>query len=134
MSKFSGSALVMQWIYSGGTVTITGKQRTAAINPTINLIDSTAGADAWMENLNSVKSFTASMGALLDDTSVAIEDALAEGTSGTLLIYPAGTASGKRKYTCPAISMGPNVSMPYDNNVEFTNDFTGNGELTRGTV
>lgn len=138
-NKFSGSALYMDWVYAGGTVVLSGQQRTVSITPSVDLHDSTAGDDADKDYLAGVKdaviSYQGVMSAVGDSPSYTdVEDALVEGTSGTLTVGPEGTAVGKRKYTVPAISQGPQMSFPYDDIVEIANEFQkSGGALTRTT-
>jgi hypothetical protein len=132
--RFSGSALYAQWIHSGGTVTLSGNQRTWTLTPSQNLIDATAANDSFMERIAGLKDFTTSFSLLPpSDTYISIEDAVAEGTNGTLIVAPWGTASSARKYTLPVVSNGANVNVPYNDIVEMSIDFTGASAMTRGT-
>ncbi len=124
--RFSGSSLFMQWIHPGGTQTLHGDQRSCDLAPDVTTIDQSAGSDEYMTRLVGIKDFGASIAILMQDNDVALENSLVEGTLGTLIVGPAGTVAGKRKYTLPLISKGPNVSIPYTDVVEFTNDFEGN--------
>ena len=137
-NKFSGSALYAEWVYSGGTVVLSGQQRSLSLSPSVDLLDGTAGSDADKEYLAGVKDATVSysgvMSGMADSpTFMAVEAALAEGVSGTLYFGPQGTTSTYRKYTVPAISLGPSITIPYDDVVEISNEFQKNGALTRGT-
>lgn len=130
---FSGSAVFAQWIHAGGTVTLTGNQRSVSLTPTGDMIDTSAGSDEWRTRLPSIKDWSASISLLMPVGGTALEDAIAAGTQGTLIVGPEGTASGKRKYSGAAISGGGNVNMPYADVVEMSCDFQGNGELQRVT-
>lgn len=130
MAAYSGSALHVQWVHSGGTVSLQGDFRSFAYNPSIELIDYTAGADKARLRLTGVKDGNASYSAVFQSDGTALSNALAEGTGGTLHIGPEGTAAGKQKLTLPAIAMGANFSIPYNDIVELTCDFTQNGERT----
>ena len=130
---YSGSAVVGQWIYSGGTITLTGNQRSMSYSPSIDLIDVTAGSDPSRKRIPAVKDFSASYQAILGVGGTAIEDALVEGTGGTLIVAPEGTATGKRKLILPSISGGAQVSLPYADAVEISCEFSGNGAATRTT-
>jgi hypothetical protein len=133
MPEYSGSAIVMNWIYSGGTVTLTGDQRSVNISPSIDFIDTTAGADPRRKRLASIADVTVSWSALMQTGGTAIEDALAEGAAGTLIVQPEGTAAGKRKYTIGAFSQGAKLNFPYSDAVEITCDWMGDGNYTRAT-
>lgn len=132
MAEYSGSALYLAWIHSGGTVTMHGDFRTFSFNPSVKTALATAGSDADEAYLAGVKDASMSVGLVAQSAGTALEDALVEGASGTLLVGPEGTASNKRKWTIPAISMGASFSIPYDNVVEMACDFQKTGALTRG--
>lgn len=131
--EFSGKDLVFQWVYTGGTVTLTGDQRTVSWTPDVKLMTATAGSDADDTFLVGAKSGKVSYAGLPQTGGTATEDGLVEGTGGTLTIGPEGTAGGKRKYTIPAISMGAKMNWPYADVCELTCDWTKNGAATRGT-
>ena len=133
MAEFSGSALVCSWVYAGGTVALTGDHRTASLNPSIDLKDSSAGSDASKTNIKTLKSWNIQVGAVAQSNGTALEDALAEGTYGTVTLQPEGTASGHRKYTGAAFAMGAQFQFPYDDVVEYNVTFQGDGALTRAT-
>lgn len=124
---FSGSAVVIQWIYAGGTATLSGDQRSISLSRSLDMHDATAGSDPYRKRLAGIKDMTASYNAVLAVGGTVIEDALESGANGTLIIGPEGTASGKRKYTLPMLSAGPNVNIPYADVVELTNEFSLNG-------
>ena len=134
MAEFSGSALYGDWVWSGGTVVLSGNQRSCNVSPTIDFIDTTAGSDPRKTRITGVRDATASWSMLYQVGGTALEDALAEGNQGTLNVYPEGTATGKRKYIIGAFSNGPKINMPYADVVEMTVDFTGNGTYSRTTA
>lgn len=134
MAEFSGSALYMDWIYSGGTVVLSGNQRSANLSPSIDFIDTTAGSDARRTRLASIADVSVSISLLAQKGGTALEDSLAEGTHGTLNVYPEGNASTKRKYIVGAFSQGAKTNMPYADVVEVTCEFMGDGNYTRTTV
>ena len=137
MAAFSGSALVVKWIYSGTTV-LTGDQRTFSYTPSIDLIDQTAGGDPNKTYLTAVKDGRAQMSALFQDTTTSGGTATftkcGEGYSGTIEWYPEGTALGKSKYTMPAICMGAAFTYPYADVTEVAVEFQQNGARTEGTA
>jgi hypothetical protein len=130
--EFSGSALVASWVHSGGTATLTGDHRTVTISPTVGLAKATAGSDPDETYLATVKDATVNWSGVVQSGGTALEDALIEGKSGTLIVGPEGTVAGKRKYTIPAISLGPKMNFPFSDVVEMSVDFQKNGALTRG--
>jgi hypothetical protein len=130
MSAYSGSALVVQWVYSGGTVALNGDFRTFSYSPSVELIDQTAGSDAYRTRLTSIKDGNASINAIMQASGTAISNALSEGTEGTLNVGPEGTVAGKQKMIIPAIAMGASFSISYNDVVELSCDFTQNGART----
>jgi hypothetical protein len=126
----SGSTMVLQWIYSGGTISFAGDARSVAWNPSIEMVDATAGADTVRKRLTTFKDASASIG-LVDQTNAAgTASALDAGVSGTLIVGPEGSATGKRKITFPSFSQGAKYSWPFDNVAEITCDFMANGAYT----
>lgn len=127
MAEYTGSGLKMEWIYSGSTVNLDGDYRTFTLTPVVDMIDTTAGADASRTYITSYKTISCSVSLVAQTGGTVLEDALQAGNFGTLIVRPEGTASGKRKYTIPAYSMGAVFNFPYDNLVEITCDFQPSG-------
>lgn len=120
MTAFSGSALYLAWIYSGGTVTLHGDFRSFDWTPSLALIDSTAGSDSFREYIPGIgEGGDIALSCVMQASGTALITALARGNQGTILYGPEGTATGKPKSTIPAISKGPAYSQPYDDVVEF---------------
>lgn len=128
--EYAGTALNLQWIYSGGTVTLSGRYRTFSKSDSITTYPVDAAADTDMTYIRGIKDRTLNVGVLAVADGTATYDALAAGTYGTLLVSPEGTATGKRKESYPAYSLGVNVTEPYNNAVEWSIDFQGNGAPT----
>ena len=133
MAEYSGSALYFGWIYSGGTVVLSGDQRSVGFTPSVEFADTTAGSDARKGRLVTVKDAAVSYAGVAQSAGTALEDALVEGTQGTIILGPEGTAAGHRKYTIGAFSQGAKFNYPYSGVVEITCDFIGDGNLTRGS-
>lgn len=127
MAEFTGKNLYAEWVYSGGTVVLSGNQRTLSAAPSVGLVDASAGSDTHKTYLVALKDGTYSYSGLLQEGGTAVLNALVEGTSGTLVIGKEGTAAGKPKESVPAISMGPQENWPYDNVCEFSCQFQQNG-------
>lgn len=126
-----GNGFVAQWIYSGGTVTLSGDYTTFDVSRSIDLIDVTAGNDQDKNFIAGIKDGDASL-TFYDTTGTggsALLAALAEGTAGTLLYAPLGTATGKPKRGFPAISKGCKEKYPYDKAVEISTDFQKSGAI-----
>ena len=133
MAEFTGSALIVQWIYSGGTVDLSADFRTVDWQPTTDMADSTAGSDTTRTRLATIKDATAAYTGVGQTGGTIIAAALAPGTSGTLIIGPEGTATGKRKITFPALSQGVQYSFPYSDVVTLSNSWLANGAWTDAT-
>src|SRR5512139_2745862 len=124
MTAFSGSAMYLAWVYTGGTIALNTDFRQFDWTPTLSLIDSTAGSDSFREYITGIgEGGDISLSMVLQTGSTALISALARGTNGTLLYGPEGTATNKPKSTIPAISKGPSYSQPYDDIVEFKVSF-----------
>jgi hypothetical protein len=129
----AGPTMILQWIYSGGTINFAADERSVSWTPTVEFVDATAGADTVRKRLAQFKDATASV-ALVDQTNAAgTASALDAGTSGTLIIGPEGSATGKRKITFPSFSQGAKYNWPFDNVAEITCDFVANGAYTDST-
>lgn len=133
MAEFSGSAMVLQWISAGGTTTLSGDYRRFNFPPAKDLSETTAGSDAGRTDIATVWNFTCELTAVMQTGGTAVEDVLLPGTQGTMICGPEGTASGKRKYTIPAMSMGANFNFQYDQVVEMVCSFKSQGAPTFGT-
>lgn len=120
MAAFSGSAMYLAWVYSGGTVLLNTDFRQFDWTPSLALIESTAGADTFREYISGIgEGGDISLSCVMQSAGTALISALARGNAGTILYGPEGTATNKPKSTIPAISKGPAYSQPYDDVVEF---------------
>ncbi len=129
----AGQTMVLQWIYSGGTINFAGEERSVAWTPGLETIDTTAGADTVRTYISSFKTATASL-ALVDQTNAAgTASALDASVRGTLIIGPEGTVAGKRKITFPCMSQGAKYTWPYDGLAEISVDFMATGAYTDST-
>lgn len=132
MAEFTGSALVLSWIWSGGTVSLNGDYRTCSWNPTVAYADMTAGSDTHVGRLTALKDSTAAVTLVDSSPGTATYAALNPGVAGTLIIGPEGTATGKRKITMPAFCDGAVPSYTYNDTTTLSVNFTGNGAFTDG--
>lgn len=133
MAEFTGSALYVQWTSSAGTSDLSGDYRTVSWNPSIGMVDATAGSDPFKVYLTTQKDTTVSYSGVFQTAGTAVENQLLAGQYGTLTIGPEGTAAAKRKYTLPAFSQGGKFNWAYSDVVELACDFQGNGTATYGT-
>lgn len=132
MPAYRGSSLNVSWVYSGGTVDLSGDFRTFTYTPSVDMVDQTAGADTQKTYLAGLKDGQASLTAVMQAGGTATSNALVEGTSGTLTVGPEGTATAKQKIVIPAIAMGARFNIPYADVVELSCDFQQNGARTDG--
>lgn len=132
-NEYAGSAFYAEWVYTGGTVTMSGDQRNFTWTPAQEFIDSTAGADTYRRRLESFKDATATIDTLAQTDGTALVTACEEGTNGTLTFGEAGTTSGYVKTTMPARAMGVNRSAPYNDVVSYSVTWQANGDVTYAT-
>lgn len=132
MAEFTGTNLVVSWIWSGGTVSLSGDYRTVSWNPTIAYADISAGSDTHVGRLTALKDATAAVTLVDSSAGTATYAALGAGVGGTLIIGPEGTATGKRKITFPCFSDGAVYSYTYNDTTTLSVNFTGNGSYTDG--
>jgi hypothetical protein len=132
MAEFTGVNLVLNWVWSGGTVSLNGDYRTCTWTPTVAYADISAGSDTHVGRLTTLKDATAAV-TLVDSAGTAIHASLNAGVAGTLIIQPEGTASGKRKITFPCFSDGAAHSYTYNDTTTLSVNFTGNGAYTDTT-
>ena len=137
MSAFSGSSLVVLWVQAAATTTLTGDHRNFTFTPSIDYVDETAGADDHKKRLSGVKDSTATFEAVLQAGSGAGGTStyapLVEGTYGSIVWSPEGTAGGKSKWTWPCYSGGAAFATPYADVTTVTVNFQGNGTAVPGT-
>ena len=130
MADIVGKDMYISWAGSGGTVTLSTEYRTLSTNPSIGLVDVTAGADTDKTYIATVKDNTIDYAGLYQASGTAVTNALREGISGTLTIGPEGTVAGKSKEIYPAIVLGPKLNYPYSDVVEVSCTFQKSGAAT----
>lgn len=132
-NEFVGSALYATWVHSGGTVTLNTDFRNFNYSPSIDFVDSTAGADTARQRINSFKDgqVTASI-LMLDNFGTANLSPFVEGTSGSVIWGPAGSATGKMKFTVPARVASAVQSVPYADVVTWDITWQQDGARTDG--
>jgi hypothetical protein len=136
MAEYAGSALVLSWIWSGGTVDLAAHTRQFTFTPNQTTIDATAGSDANRQHLPSFVDYTvAAQGVAQNGADGTImAQALKAGVEGTLIAGPYGTASNSLKYTVPAFSLGIVHDSPYADVSTWACDFnvSSGGSVTIG--
>lgn len=133
MAEYSGSALYMVFIHSGGTQVLSSDFRTVNTSQSVGLADATSGADTDKTYIATVKDKTISYAGLHQASGTVLKQALEAGKAGTVILAPEGTATGKPKETYIAICMGAKLNYPYADVVEVTCDFQGNGARVDST-
>lgn len=131
-NEYAGSAFFGQWIWSGGTVNIHGDQRNFSFTPSMEMIDSTAGADSYRRRISSFKDATAAYSGLAQTDGTAFLAACAEGNNGTLIFGEAGTVAGRPKVTMPARAQGVTRNVPFNDVVTYDVSWQSNGDVTYG--
>lgn len=140
-TKYRGTALRVDWVGAGGTVTLTAESRTFEVNQQSNQIDVTVRSDTAKAFLTDFPSISASMqgldtsGTPTGGTASQLWRRLSIGDSGTLVWYPEGNTAGYVKEYMPAIVKTKNYSNPYDNVAQWTLEWDSNGgAVTFGTA
>lgn len=128
-NNITGKDAVINWIWSGGTVALNSDYRSLSTNETADLAETTAGSDTHKTHIATLKSASIEYSGLYPSgtAGTAIIGALAAGNSGTLVVYPQGTATGNLARNYPAIVTGPKLNTPYNDVVEISCTFTSNG-------
>ena len=136
MSNVLGSAAYLQWIHPAGTAVMSTDHRSMSYTPGVDLIETTAGSDANKVYEPGTKSGSFSVDTLLQTVSATLETATVEGTKGTIIYHPNGTATGSNNTikTFAAICMGAVLTSPYADVTAFNCSWTQNGARTDGTV
>jgi hypothetical protein len=138
MPEFYGSALIVQWVGTGGTIDLSADHRAVSFSPNIQMDEVSTGAEGYKTYATRLTDFTVSYKGLYQTGTAGIgsatEDALAPGKVGTMYCYPLGSAATpNRKYTWPVISQGIQQSWAYAGITELNCSFQGNGTITYGT-
>lgn len=128
-NNITGKDAVINWIWTGGTVSLNGDYRSVSTSETVDLADTTAGNDAYRTYIATIKSASVDYSGLFvsGTAGTAVIGALAAGNEGTLVVYPEGTASGNLSRSYPSIVTGPKLNVPYADVVEISCSFTANG-------
>lgn len=128
-NRFTGADLYVEWVHSGGTVNLTGDQRTLSVTRNMETADVTAGADGARAYKATIKNFSASLDVMYTGTAgSATFGVLTLGAEGTLRYYPSGTASGNSKGAFPALVTNTSIEIPYDDAVTLALEFQGQGD------
>ena len=138
MAEYAGSAVVIHWVNSAGTLLMAGDTRSLTITPTQDTIDATAGSDASRQYLPSFVTWDVSWDGVAQNgtAGTAYMAQLAPGTNGTLRVYPFGSAGSASVFTMPAFARGGAINLPYSDVATISASWTvsSGGTATWGTA
>jgi hypothetical protein len=126
-TRFVANLAVIQWIWSGGTISLQGDYRKLDITTSVKEAVVTAGPDAREGRLPTIKDTKVAIQVVADVGGTAVLAALAEGNVGTLIIGPEGTATSKPKTTVSAICQGADQHYAYATESLIDCTFDGDG-------
>lgn len=119
------------WIDSTGTVEISGDRRSADITREVMTQNMEAGNDTAAAQKATLYHYAAEMTAFYIGTAgTAVANRLKEGSEGTLIYGPLGTAAGLPKGGFPALVVGAPMSIPFPDGIEITVTWEGQGALS----
>lgn len=128
IDRMTGTNQSLQWIHSGGTVSLTGDITNVAYMREGETADATAGADGWRGSIPTVKkvSATAKMHYIGTAGSAAFGSAVLN-VAGTVIWGPKGTAAGNPKAGFPGYITKYNFDSPFDNVITLDVEFVASG-------
>ena len=135
-TRFVGKNWYGHFVTTLGTCVLNGDFREFTWTRDGELVDATAGGDAYTSEkwVRETNTFSLSLLATTDGTAY-WQNYFAPGTEGTLVFSGGdGTANGRPKYSCPVIvHPGSEMTIPYDGVVELSVEWGGQGTVTFGT-
>ena len=108
--------------------------RSYTVSETGDTIEDTSMGDASRTYKAGLKTWTASVEAMWDETDTNGQGSFDVGSSVTLNVYPEGSSSGDIYYTGSAIVTGKTVNETFDGMVEASFTLQGTGALSESTV
>jgi hypothetical protein len=132
MATFKGSDGVVKAGASGSENAI-GEIRNFSVEETADTIEDTSMGDTSRTYKDSLKSFTASIDALFDDTDTA-QTAMTIGSELSFLFLPEGATTGDYQLSGSGIVTSVSRSQSYDGLVEISFSVQGSGALTIGSA
>lgn len=105
-----------------------------SINYSADTVEDTVIGDTARTYKATLKSYTASIDAMYDQTDTTGQLALDVGTEITFSVYPSGETSGDVYYTGSGIITGRTISGSTGEMISATFEVQGNGDLTESTV
>jgi predicted secreted protein len=108
--------------------------RSYTVSETGDTIEDTSMGDASRTYKAGLKTWTASVEAMWDETDTTGQGSFDVGASVTLNVYPEGSTTGDVYYTGSAIVTGKTVNATFDGMVEASFTLQGTGALSESTV
>ena len=108
--------------------------RSFSVEETGDTIDNSSMGDTARTYIAGLKTYTASIDCLWDETDTTGQGAMTVGSTVTLNLYPEGATTGDIYYTGSAIITGRTITSSYDGLVEMSITCQGSGALTQSTV
>lgn len=105
-----------------------------SIEYTSDTVEDTVIGDSARTYIPTLKTFTASLDAMWDETDTNGQVALVVGTTITFSIYPEGDSSGDTYYTGSGIITGRTISTAVGEMITANFSIQGTGDLTATTV
>ena len=105
-----------------------------SINYSADTVEDTVIGDTARTYKPTLKSYTASLDAMYDQTDTNGQLALDVGTEVTFSIYPSGETSGDIYYTGSGIITGRTITGSTGEMISATFELQGNGDLTESAV
>lgn len=114
MAEFTGKDLNVQWIYSGGTVDLSGDYRRLEVSEPIDTVDASAGSDTHRRVMTTLTNGRARLLVLMQTGGTVLHAAVKPGNEGTLIWGEEGTVAGKPKHTVEAVCIDRSPTYAYD--------------------
>lgn len=108
--------------------------RSFSVEETGETIDNSSMGDTARTYIAGLKTFTASIDCLWDETDTTGQGAMTVGSTVTLNLYPEGATTGDIYYTGSAIITGRTITASYDGLVEMSITCQGSGALSQATA
>lgn len=136
-TKYSGKELVVHWLSGGGTVDLTADSRTFEYNEEASEIDVTTRENAVNDEQDFLGGPTGRTWQYSALDTRGTNQAWAQldiNDTGTLMWYPEGTASGKRKESALVLLRQRQYQSPYNDAVTVTMGGRLTSAITKTTV
>jgi hypothetical protein len=130
-NRYTGKDLYAEFICPAGTIALSGDQRSLSVDREVDLVDISAADEGDKSYLATLKDGSAEVEVLDQGGTAAtdLEAAMPEGTFGTLIYAPQGTASTKPKRGFAAFVNSVGVEYPYADVVVYRVSFQKSGSV-----